>query len=299
MLSGLQRRPIAQQLILATIAALVLVFSIMILIVQRKAESSALAVAEQNLEHEAKLMAGTLDSLFEAVKVRGESQSQFFLKYIGGKPELGQGSIKTGDVELPLVRLAGEVLNGNERVLKGFRDLTGEETAFLVIKDNKLYRLSTLLKDKDGKSMNGVPIGDSDPVAKAVLAGNDYQGLTIRGGKYNFSTVKVLKGGDGKPWGAYSIRIGLEGELKRIRDQFGSLVAGKTGYVYIVRPTDEKTIGEFVLHPRFQEKTLAEVDVPAAAKQVVAEVIARKQGVFHYALPDAGRERERIIFAAT
>jgi methyl-accepting chemotaxis protein len=300
MLSGLQRRPIAQQLILATIAALVLVFSIMILIVQHKAESSALAVAEQNLEHEAKLMAGTLDSLFEAVKIRGESQSQFFLKYIGGKPELGQGAVKTGDVELPVVRLAGEVLNGNERVLKAFRDLTGEETAFLVIKDNKLYRLNTLLKDKDGKSMSGVPIGDSDPVAKAVLAGNDYQGLTIRGGKYNFSTVKVLKGDDGKAWGAYSIRIGLAGELKRIREQFGSLVAGKTGYVYIVRPTDEKTIGEFVLHPKFQEKTLAEVDVPAAAKQAVTEVIARKQGVFHYALPDAsGRERDRIVFAAT
>jgi len=300
MFSGLQRRPIAQQLILATIAALVLVFSIMILIVQRKAESSALAVAEQNLEHEAKLMAGTLDSLFEAVKVRGENQSQFFLKYIGGSPELGQGIVKTGDIELPLVRLAGEVLNGNERVLKAFRDLTGEETAFLVIRDNKLYRLNTLLKDKDGKSMNGVPIGDNDPVAKSVLAGKDYQGLTIRGGKYNFSTVKVLKGADGKPWGAYSVRIGLEGELKRIRDQFGRLVAGKTGYVYIVRPTDEKSIGEFVLHPKFQEKTLAEVDVPAAAKQAVAEVIARKEGVFHYALQDAsGQERERIVFAAT
>jgi len=300
MFSGLQRRPIAQQLILATIAALVLVFSIMILIIQHKAESSALAVAEQNLEHEAKLMTGTLDSLFEAVKVRGDSQSQFFLKYIGGKPELGQGTVKTGDVDLPVVRLAGEVLNGNERVLKAFRDLTGEETAFLVVKDSKLYRLNTLLKDKDGKSMNGVPIGDSDPVAKAVLAGNDYQGLTIRGGKYNFSTVKVLKDGDGKPWGAYSVRIGLEGELKRIRNQFGSLVAGKTGYVYIVRPTDEKTIGEFVLHPKFQEKTLSEVDVPAAAKQAVADVIARKQGVFHYSLPDAsGQERERIVFAAT
>lgn len=116
-------------------------------------------------------------------------------------------------------------------VLKAFRDLTGEEAALLFIKDNKVYRLSTLLKDKNGNAMHGVPIADGDPVAKALLAGQDYQGLAIRGGKFNFSTVKLLRGADGKAWGAYSIRIALDGELKRIRDQFGGLVAGKTGYV--------------------------------------------------------------------
>ena len=300
MFSSLQRRPIAQQLILATIAALVLVFTVMTIIVQRKADSAAIAVAESNLEHEAKLMAGTLDSLFEAVKIRGETQSRFFIKYIGSTPELGQGTAKAGEVDLPVVKLGNEVLNGNERVLAAFKALTGEEAAFLFIKEGKVYRLATLLKDKDGKPMHGVPIGDADPVAKALLAGQDYQGLAIRGGKYNFSTVKLLKDGDGKPWGAYSIRISLDGELKRIRDQFGGLVAGKTGYVYIVRPTDEKTIGEFVLHPKFQEKSIAEVDLPAAAKASVTEVVTRKSGMFRYSMADqSGVEREKIIFAAT
>jgi len=300
MLSGLQRRPIAQQLILATITALILVFAAMTIIVQRKADGAAIAVAELNLAHEAKLMAGTLDSLFDAVKLRGETQSQFFLKYIGGTPELGQGISKVGEVDLPVVRLGNEILNGNDRVLAAFKALTGEEAAFLVIKDGKVYRLATLLKSKDGKPMHGVPIADADPVAKALLAGQDYQGLAIRGGKYNFSTVKLLKGADGKPWGAFSIRISLDGELKRIRDQFGSLVAGKSGYVYIVRPTDEKTVGEFVLHPKYQEKTIVEVDLPAAAKASVADVIARKSGLFRYSMADqAGVEREQIIFAAT
>ncbi|MDP3540033.1 MAG: methyl-accepting chemotaxis protein [Azonexus sp.] len=300
MFAYMQRRPIAQQLIAATVAALILVFSVMTFIVQRKADSAAVTVAEQNLQHEAKLMAGTLDSLFEAVKVRGESQSQFFVRSAGGKPELGQGTVKTGDVELPVVKLGNEVLNGNERILRAFRELTGEEAALLVVKDQKVYRLTTLLKDKEGKPMHGVPIADNDPVAKAVLAGQDYHGLAIRGGKYNFSTVKVLKGADGKVWGAYSVRIVLDGELKRIREQFGSLVAGKTGYVFIVRPTDEKTVAEFVLHPTFQEKLLSEVDVPPSAKAQIAEVIARKNGAFHYKLPDAsGSEREKIVYAAT
>ncbi|MBK7646559.1 MAG: methyl-accepting chemotaxis protein [Betaproteobacteria bacterium] len=300
MFANFSRRPIAQQLILATIAALFVVFSLMAFVVQNRADSAAIAVTERNLEHEAKLMAGMLDSIFEAVKIRGEEESQFFAKFIGSQPELGGGTIKTGDVDLPVVKLGGEVINGNERLLKAFRELTGDDTAFLVIRDNKLYRLATLLKDKDGKSTVGTHIADSDPVAKAVLTGENYQGLAIRGGKYNFSTVKVLKGSDGKPWGAYSVRISLDNDMKRIRDQFGSLVAGKTGYVFIVRPTDEKGIGEFVLHPKLQGLLVGETDVPATAKAAIVELLTRKHGAVRYLMQDAsGAEREKIVFGAT
>jgi methyl-accepting chemotaxis protein len=300
MLKHFAQRPIAQQLILATIAALVVVFSVMALVVQNRADSAAVAVAERNLEHEAKLMAGMLDATFSAVKIRGEEESLFFSKFIGNSPELAAGMVKTGAIDLPLIKIGNEVLNGNDRLLKAFRDMTGDDAAFLVIRDNKLYRLATLLKDKEGKSLTGTPIPDDDPVARAVLAGQDYQGLAIRGGKYNFSTVKVLKGADGKVWGAHSVRISLENDLKRIREQFGSQVAGKTGYVFIVRPTDEKTIGEFVLHPKLQGQMVGESDVPAVAKSAVVELLARKNGLVRYGMNDAsGTVREKIVYGAT
>jgi hypothetical protein len=197
MFASFARRPIAQQLIVATISAFVIVFAVLILVMQQKAESTAIKGTETNLEHEARLMAGMLDSTYEAVKIRGENESQFFRKYMGGQLEAGTGLVRTGDVDLPVVKLGNEVLNGQDRLLKAFRELAGSDAAFLMIHDNKVYRLATLLKDKDGKPMNGVPLPDSDPVAKALLAGQDYQGLAIRGGKYNFSTVKFLKEGEG------------------------------------------------------------------------------------------------------
>ena len=274
MFASFARRPIAQQLIVATISAFVVVFAVLILVMQQKAESTAIKGTETNLEHEARLMAGMLDSTYEAVKIRGENESQFFRKYMGGQLEAGTGLVRTGDVDLPVVKLGNEVLNGQDRLLKAFRELAGSDATFLMIHDNKVYRLATLLKDKDGKPMNGVPLPDSDPVAKALLAGQDYQGLAIRGGKYNFSTVKFLKEGDGKPWLAYSVRISLENELKRIRQQFGSLVSGKTGYAYIMRPTDEKGIGEFVMHPKFQDKQIGELDVSVQTKSVLRQLLA-------------------------
>lgn len=296
----MQQRTIVQQLLAAVIIALIAVFSVMVWVVQQRAETAALSVAETNLAHEARLMVGTLDALFEAIQQRGEAQSRFFLRFAGGKPELVPGTQKTGEVDLPIMRIGGEIQNGNDRLLKSFRDLTGEETAFLILKDGQLYRLSTTLKDKDGKPMNGTVLPASDPVAKAILAGQDYQGLAIRGGKYNFSTVKALKDADGKVWGAYSIRINLEHDLKRIREQFSQVVAGKTGYVYIVRPTDEQTVGEFVLHPKFQEKNLVEAALSDSVKAMVKEQLAKKEGIFHYLLPDAeGRERAKLVYAAT
>jgi methyl-accepting chemotaxis protein len=300
MFANFARRPVAQQLIFAMIAALIAVFAILALVVQNRADSAAVAVAERNLEHEAKLMAGMLDATFDAVKIRGEEESLFFGKFIGNAPELGVGTVKTGAIDLPLIRIGTEVLNGNDRLLKAFRDLTGDDSAFLVIRDNKLYRLATLLKDKEGKNMAGTQIPDTDPVARAVLAGQDYHGLAIRGGKYNFSTVKLLKGADGKAWGAYSVRISLDNDLKRIRDQFGSQVAGKTGYVFIVRPTDEKGIAEFVLHPKFQGMMLGETDVPAVAKAAISDLLARKNGLVRYSMNDAtGVLREKIVYGAT
>ncbi|HOI51477.1 MAG TPA: methyl-accepting chemotaxis protein [Azonexus sp.] len=293
-------RPIAQQLIVALVGALLLVFTAMTAIVQWRADGAALSVAEHNLTHEAKLMAGTLDALFEAVRDRGNRQSDFFMRNLNGTLQPGSELVRTGDVDLPVVRLGDEVLNANDRVLKAFKALTGDEAALLFLRDGKVYRLSTLLRDKDGKPMHGVPVKADDPVTLSLLADKDYQGLAVRGGKYYFSTVRLLRDAAGKAWGAVSVRIALEEELKRIRAQFGSIVAGNTGYVYIVRPVGDKGDGEFVLHPKFQEKLLSEVDVPATAKNAVSEILARKNGAYRYLMPDGnGGEREKIVVAAT
>ncbi len=300
-MSGYLRLSIAKQIIIATVGMLVLVFGVMTITVQRMAASAALSSAEADLSRQVKMLVATLDSHFEGVKARAERQSKFFTKHLGGEITLGSGRVKTGDVELPALRVGNEVINGNPKALQSFKDLTSEEPAILVVSDGKVYRAATLLKSKDGKSMEGTALDAADPVTKAVLAGENYSGMTVRNGQYNFSQVKVLKGSDGKPFAAMSMRINLEPELKQIRDLFGQHTAGKTGYVYILRPlADPQAGGEFVLHPKFQGKSIAEMNADPVAKDVLKEMVAKKHGVFHYSIPDdAGQTRERLIEAAT
>lgn len=299
MLPGFDRKPIAQQLIVAILAALVVVFALMSWIVQQRASGSALRIAEQNLRHEVQLMAGTLDSFFMAVKARGDRQSDFFLKQLPGKPTLGTELVRTGDVDLPVVRVGSEVMNANDRLLLAFRTLTGDDTAFLLIRDGKVYRTNTLLRKPDGSPMHGVPLPAEDPVNRSLLSGQDYQGLAIRGGKYYLATVKLLRDDQGKAWGAYSVRISLEDELARIRGQFGALVAGKTGHVSIVRAIDGQGGIEFVLHPRWQDKKLADSDFSPEASAAVARMVKEKQGTFLFSDMDGTKARERIAVAET
>lgn len=299
MLPGFDRKPIAQQLILAIMVALVVVFALMSWIVQQRASGSALRIAEHNLRHEAQLMAGTLDSFFLAVKARGDRQADFFLKQLPGKPTVGSELVRTGDVDLPVVRVGGEIMNANDQPLVAFRTLTGDDTAFLLIRDGKLYRVNALLRKPDGSPTHGVPLPAEDPVSRSILAGQDYQGLVIRGGKYYLATVRLLRDEQGKPWGAYSVRISLEDELARIRSQFGALVAGKTGSVSIVRAIDAQGGIEFVLHPRWQDKKLAETDLSAEASAAISTMVKEKQGTFLFSDSDGASKRERIAVAET
>lgn len=295
------RLSVARQIIIPTAVMLLLVFGTMTAIVHRMAADAALKSAEGDLSRQVKMLVGSLDALFVSAKARGERQSRFFAKQLGGEIALGSGRVKTGEAELPALRLGNELINGNTRLLQAFKDLSGDDAAFLVVHDGKVSRAATLLKGKDGKSLDGTPLDDKDPVTQALLRGEDYSGLTVRNGGYNFSVVKALKGSGGKVFGAYSVRINLQDEVNQMRDMFGRIVAGKTGYVYVLRPLpDDQAIGEFVLHPRFQGKTVSETDAPASTKQALRELVAKKEGVFRYALADAsGKERERLIEAGT
>ncbi|WP_153116432.1 methyl-accepting chemotaxis protein [Rhodocyclus tenuis] len=295
-----RRLPVAQQLIFATVALLLLVFTALTFIGQWMAGRAALRAASESLDQQTHIMLGTLDSYFDSVQARGERQSRFFLKSLGGEITLGEGSVRTGDVETPVILVGGQVINGTNRQLVEFKTLTGDEAGILVVHQGKVLRASTLFK-KDDKVMYGSEVPASDPMAAALLKGEEYRGLTVRNGVNYFSVVYPLKDAQGKVYGGVSMRINLETEMKQIRDLFGKIVVGRTGYVFIMRPLpDEKAVAELVLHPTAQGKTLAEAASDPGALAALRDMLARKNGEARYFMPDGdGQIREKLTVSAT
>ena len=285
---------LSRQLLWPAIAMLVVVFAVMIGVTAWLTERAALAQSQLELENEVKLVVGGLDSEFDSVKARGARQLRFFEQFLGGPVRLGEGTHKTGEVELPILTVNGNMLNANHEVLERFKKLTDEESAILLFQQGKVYRLSTLLK-RDGKSMDGTTLADSDPVALALNRGEGYQGLVVRNGKYYFSNIQPLKDSQGRVFAGLSVRIELGDALARIRSLYGKVVAGKSGYVTIVRPSgDDKTIGEFIVHPKFQGKVIGEVAKEGPARQSALDNIRFAGGVRQYLWPQGDVLRERM-----
>ncbi|MRD73699.1 HAMP domain-containing protein [Rhodocyclus tenuis] len=295
-----RRLPIAQQIILATVVLLLLVFTALTVIGQWMSSRAAVNAASEDLVQQTKVMVGTLDSYFDNVKTRGERQHQFFLKFLGAAVTPGEGMVKTGNVDLPAIRIGNEVINGSNRRLVEFRELSGDDAAILSVYNGRVFRAATLLQ-KDGKTLYGSEIPASDPVAAALLKGEDYSGLTIRQGAYFFSVVKPLKDREGKVYGGVSIRLSLAAEMAQIHDLFAKVVVGSSGYVFIMCPLpDEQAIGEFVLHPQWQGKTIGEAGLDESLRNSLRDFITRKEGVAHYRMLDsAGEEREKLSVIAT
>ena len=297
-MANYRHMPISRQIIIVACSALIILFTAVTLIVTKLSMQHALTTTEQNLTQQVATIRGMLDAYFENVLARGNRQSDFFMKYLQGDVSRGSGTVRTGAVDLPELHAAGRVLNANHSLLESFKELSATEAAVLVVQDGQVYRAATLLK-KDGQYMDGTAVPETDPVAKAILKGENYTGLTVRNGQYFFSVVRALKDRDGKVFGGLSVRVSLEAELKQIRTTLGAIVSGQTGYVYILRPTgDEKSLAEFVLHPTLQGKTVADANSPTLYK-AIASIVAKKDGILHYQFADKeGREREKLVVLA-
>ncbi|RZT89293.1 methyl-accepting chemotaxis protein [Azospira oryzae] len=298
MLDLYRKLPIARQIIIVAASLLLLIFTAMTVMATSMASRSAVALAESDLKQQMSILQDTLDSVFDSVLARGERQMNFFRRQLPGDFNLGSGMVRTGNVDLPVIRAGGEVLNGNRKILLAFQELTGEDAAVLAVHEGKLYRAATLLK-KDGVYQDGTEIKAGDPVADAILQGKDYGGLAIRNGTYYFSTVKALKTAEGKVYGGISVRIKLDSELRDVRALFGKVKVADTGYVYIARQTkDDKTLVEFVAHPTLAGKTLEGMD--GETRDSIAKAVAGPDGLLTYEMKDAnGKMRKKLGVAGT
>lgn len=184
--------PLGRQILLPAMLLLVLVFTIMIALTAWLTGQAAMAQAQLELGNEVRLVVGGLDSEFDSAKARGARQLHFFEQFLGGAVQPGEGLHPTGELALPILSVNGVMLNSHHEPLERFKSLTSEEAAILTVYQGKVYRLSTLLK-RDGKAMDGTALADNDPVARALLAGEDYQGMVVRNGKYYFSNIRALK----------------------------------------------------------------------------------------------------------
>lgn len=159
------------------------------------------------------------------------------------------------------------------------------------------YRAFTLLKDKDGRSMVGVPLDPQEVTVQTLLKQQTYSGLLSRNGRFYMSRMEPILS-DGKVVAALTIRVDLTSEIQALKASLSKIAVGSTGYLFAFQPLPGKDIAIYTLHPQNEGKKVGD-SKDAATRDRVASVIAAKGGTRFYDWPDAsGSLRPKIAVYA-
>ncbi len=147
-------------------------------------------------------------------------------------------------VSAPLWKIGDFPLSQDTYLVDKVHDLVGGTcTIFQRIEGDRLLRISTSIKGKDGKRATGTFISPEDPIARAILAGDTFEGRVFVMGHWYIKAYQPIKGREGGVIGAIS--VGVKGQDARLfEDEIKGIKVGDTGYVYII---DSK--GTLRLHP--------------------------------------------------
>ena len=285
MIPYFKRLPMARQIFVIAACLCTCVFAAMTVFVSISSEKSALKQTEAALKEQLKLVIDSMEYVYHDHTARARRNLATLRKLAGGDIVATGTTMNQGGNDLPVLKAGNEVLNGNPRLMPEFARLTGIDGAILVRKGDDFYRASTMLKDKDGKSMEGTPLPSGEPTVVALRKGEPYEGLLVRNDRYYMSRMEPITNARGEVIGAITVRVDLGNDIDKLKAWMKSIKVGKTGYLFAFTPLPGKDIAQYVLHPANEGRKVGDGS-DEAQKRRVAEVISTKGGTQFYDWPD-------------
>jgi len=245
---------------------------------------------------------GQVSAVVDLLELTAKTHQAAGMKRLGVLKTMLGDTLKSADATgekdafgLPVYRVGGEAVNGNEKLLSRWKEILTAEPALLLFNDKgEMVRVATLLKDKDGKSMVGKPIAADAPETRTVLEGNEWSGVVQRSGKYFVSAFLPIKNAQGKVVGAWSVRTNVSDDMARLSDTLKGMKFGDSGYPYAVKVEKNLEDSHFTLHPKLEGKNTREVKGPLL--MLATEMSAKAEGTIIYPYEDeSGTQREKIV----
>ena len=280
-----KRLPVAQQIFILAGAVCLCVFASMTAFVSYSSEKSALRQTEAELQTQLRLVTDSMEYVFDDHMARSVRNLSTFKELLNGEVVATGSSMSTNGTDLPVLKVGNEVLNDNLRIVSEYARLTNVEGAVLVRKGNDFYRATTMLKDKQGKSMVGTPIPTDEASVVQLRKGEIYTGLLMRNDRYYMSRMEPLFNSKKDVIGAVTVRIDMTSDLEKLKKWMKSIKVGKTGYLFAFTPLPGKDIAQYTLHPANEGKKIGD-STDEAQRQRIVTVLAANGGTQFYDWPD-------------
>jgi len=245
---------------------------------------------------------GQVAAVVDLLELTAQTHQAAGMKRLGVLKSMLGDTLKSADATaerdpfgLPVYRINGEAVNGNERLLQRWKDILIAEPALLLFNDRgDMVRAASLLKDKEGRSMVGKGIPADAKETRTVLEGKEWAGVVQRSGKFYVSAFMPIRNSQGKVVGAWSVRADISDDMGRLKETLKAMKFGDTGYPYALKIEANLEDSFFTLHPKLEGQTTKEVKGPLL--MLATEMSQRESGSIIYPYFDAqGSEKDKIV----
>jgi methyl-accepting chemotaxis protein len=167
-------------------------------------------------------------------------------------------TMKVGAVDAPIIRTGARVLDLDFEAVDRVSGKGTVATVFVRAGDDFL-RVTTSLKKEDGSRAVGTYLGKAHPAHAGLLEGRDYTGRAILFGREYVTRYLPVMGANGRTIGVLFVGVDVSESIAALQEKIREMVVGERGYVMIASTAPGDGLGKFIVHPRQEGRSLADL----------------------------------------
>ena len=184
-----------------------------------------------------------------------------------------------GDTRTPVLKAGGEVLNLNFAIVDRFTAISGAVATVFVRDGDDFIRITTSLKNENGKRAIGTRLDHEHPARATLLANKPFIGKVNLFNHDYITHYLPVQDASGAIVAALFVGLDFTSELESLRQKILEIKLGKSGYVYVLDAG--KDPGTAIVHPTLAGKNLYdEKDINGLP--YIRTIIEQKSGTLTY-----------------
>jgi methyl-accepting chemotaxis protein len=247
------------------------------------------STTSHNLQREVENIKLLFDISSKSATNTTEKLFQVFKKEFTEEFSKSDKTVEIDGVDTPILKNGSKVLNLNFTLVDKFANSTDAIATIFVKKDDDFIRISTSLKNRDGKRILGTTLSNKSPSYFKLLHKESFVGKTEIDGKDFMTKYSPIIEND-KVIGAYAIAYEFTHVQERIAEEINKIKIGETGYPYVFGATDMI----MKIHPTIVGKNLTGMK-GANGKRFFDEMAFKREGTIFYNWKDPnGKIRKKV-----
>ncbi len=220
----------------------------------------------------------------DGLKIALRNLGRVFFQYYPGTFSLDETTSKRiGDVQAPVLKLGGQPLGLDHRLVNQFsRDTGGSVATVFVRVGDDFLRITTSLTKEDGTPAIGTFLGKEHPGYARVLAGQSFLGQATLFGRQYMTEYIPLRDASQRVIGLLFVGMDLTDSLNSLLDKVRQLSIGKTGYAYVLNTNKGEDFGRFLVHPTKQGKNALSEELVNDSGSTLRDMLEQREGVVFY-----------------